>query len=133
MQGSDGAGAQLTNKVHRWETKAATTAAVGGTTILDIDVSTLEVVYAYMLVATAALTAFDIQARAKLDGTFITVADAAGDYTTPVAPILYADSALTTATAAAHYFAVDVRGMHTLRIKATSGGTATVALEIGGN
>lgn len=117
---------------HDSKTVAAVTAAASLTTIVDLDVRQYDHVVVHVTVATASLTELEVHARANADANaYAVVADAAADFTTPNVPILWATGDLTTAAAGEHAFAVDVRGWESLRLQAKSGGTATVALEIG--
>lgn len=111
---------------------AATTAAASLTTITTLDVSEYDWVLIHMTVATASLTELQVQARANASAAaYAVVASAAGDFTTPNVPIEWATGDLTVAAAGEHAFLVDVRAWESLRLQAKSGGTATVALEIG--
>jgi hypothetical protein len=117
---------------HDKKSVAAKTAAASLTTITTLDVRQYDHVLIHLTVAVASLTGLEVQARANEDANaYAVVADAAADFTTPNVPIFWATGDLTTAAAGEHAFAVDVRGWESLRLQAKSGGTATVALEIG--
>jgi hypothetical protein len=125
--------AKVVPKVHRFASVAATLLDASKT-LGTWDVSSLETVYIRLTVAVAALTAFAIQMRANADDAFLAIADAAADFTTPVHPIINKGAAdLVTAGVGSHWVWVDVRGIQSIRIVANSGGTATLALELGGN
>jgi len=77
-----------------------------------------------------ALSEFKIYGRAKANGTQAELAAAAGDFTTPVPPVLASGLDLTTLAATATGFVqIDARGFNDIEIKAKCGSSASVTLE----
>ena len=93
-----------------------------------IGVRGAEVLQFSFLVGAAALTAFDIAGRVSSGGGWFTIATAAGDYTTPNHPVLDASGSLVTAAqgATVHWCKVDVRGLESVRLQASSGTSSTI-------
>jgi hypothetical protein len=107
-----------------------TNAAV--TTLEDvaiIEVRGAEVLQFSFVVGSAALTAFDVAGRVGASGGWFTIATAAGDYTTPNHPVLDASGSLVTAAAGAtvHWAKIDVRGLESVRLQASSGTSSSIA------
>jgi hypothetical protein len=101
--------------------------------VVTIDVRGCEVLQFSMVVGAADLTACTIAGRVSSGGGWFTVASASGDYTTPNHPVLDASGSLVTAAAGAtvHWAKLDVRGLESVRIQASSGTTSTVAGHFG--
>ncbi len=126
----------LTSKAHRTKLVAPVTAAATLTTIGTFSVPEMETLFVGMVVATDALTEFEVQARASSSDSYVAVASAAADFTTPNDPILWVSGGgtdLTTAAVGNHHLRIDVLGVESIRIQAKSLGTATVALNAGAN
>ena len=83
--------------------------------------------------ASVAFDAFLVQYKFHRDGTWITVASAAGDFTTPVGPVIH-KTADPTALAAAGAVDIwmDVSGVYKVRIQASGSGAASTATIEGG-
>ena len=96
--------------------------------VATIDVRGCEVLWLSFLVGSAALTACNIEGRTHASGDWATLATAAGDYTTPVHPVLRASGSLVTAASGStvHHAKLDVRGLESVRIQASSGTSSTV-------
>lgn len=93
-----------------------------------IDVRGAEVLQFSFVVGSANLTAFDVAGRVASGGGWFTIATAAGDYTTPNHPVLDASGSLVTAAAGAtvHWAKIDVRGLESVRLQASSGTSSTI-------
>lgn len=130
MQGVQGV---LHSKAHRTESVPAVVAAGTLTTIGTFELAEIESLFLGLTVAVDALTGFEVQSRANAADSYVAVANVAGDFTTPNAPISWATGNLVTAAVGSHHVLVDVRGMESIRIQAKSAGTATLALEAGAN
>lgn len=99
---------------------AVTVPAASNTTILQLPVSGLERIVVQFAVATQALDAFLIKAKAHPDASDITLYSAAADFTTPAGLLLGASGDLTTVAAAGTgWFIMDVRGLHEVTIQAS--------------
>ena len=84
-----------------------------------------------LTVATAALTNFAISARATTAAAYDTLYNTTADFTTPRGVLVGCSGDLTLQGVGAGWFIMDVRGMESVRLHATSGGTATLALNMG--
>jgi hypothetical protein len=93
-------------------------------TILEVDVKEQTEMLVVFTVATAILSDFNVDFRAKGSGSYVTVAGAGADFTTPKHPVLGADSDLNTATVASHWLKLNVKGVESVRIQAA--GTSSV-------
>lgn len=80
----------------------------------------------HITVAVAALTGFIIQGRITNSDTYFDIISAGANFTTPKAPLIGASGDLTTQAAGNGWFVMDVGGFESIRLKATSAGTATV-------
>lgn len=97
----------------------------GTTELLRVDVAGLEHVLVQVAVVGQDLDVFTISAMGHPSAAAATLASAAGDYTTPNAPVIKASADLTTlAAAASGYALVDVRGWRVLIVSASSGNIA---------
>ena len=80
----------------------------------------------------AALTGFAIKARATPDADYVTLYDVPGDFSSPKGILIGASGDLTSLSAASTgWFIMDVRGLESVQIYATSGGTASLAAHMG--
>jgi hypothetical protein len=80
----------------------------------------------------APLTGFAIKARATPSADYVTLYNAAGEFTNPSGLLVGASGDLTTlAAAATGWFIMDVEGLESVQIFATSGGTASLAAYMG--
>ena len=102
--------------------------------------STLQATYAVgksgrlmvkLTVVTAALTNFAISARATSAAAYDTLYNTTADFTTPRGVLVGCSGDLTVQGVGSGWFIMDVRGMESVRLHATSGGTATLALNMG--
>ena len=84
-----------------------------------------------LTVATAALTNFAISARATVAATYDTLYNTTADFTTPKGVLVGCSGDLTLQGVGNGWFLMDVRGMESVRLHATSAGTATLALNMG--
>ncbi len=82
-------------------------------------------------VAVAALTGFNIQARSTPAAPYVTLYSATSDFTQPKGILVGASGDLTTQGVGTGWFIMDVEGLESVQIYATSGGTATLALNMG--
>jgi hypothetical protein len=110
---------------------SATTVPGSSTLMLSIDCIGIERIFVQLQSATAALTNFTIKARANPDATPATIASAAADFTSPSGLIVGASGDLTVLNGSGWFF-MDVRGIERVDLYATSGGTATLAAQVGG-
>lgn len=94
--------------------------------ILVADVSGFGVMWLDFLIGVAALTAFTVEYRVTGLGAWLPMASAGADYTTPAHPVLKASGALPTAATGQHYLKLDIRGIHSVRIRA-AGTNTTIA------
>lgn len=92
----------------------------------DIPVAGARRLAVHITVAVAALTAFVIQGRVTNSDTWFDIISAAGNYTTPKQPLIGASGDLTAQAAGSGWFVMDVGGFEAIRLRATSGGTATI-------
>lgn len=107
----------------------------GGADMLTVDVRFLTRLFIHLTVATASLTGFKIKGTATgADAAPATIFSATADYTTNAGKglMLGASGDLTGQAAGSGWMAMDVGPFQTIVISATSGGTATLALEVGG-
>lgn len=80
----------------------------------------------------APLTGFAIKARPTAGAAYVTLYDTAGDFLVPRGVLVGASGDLTTlAAAATGWFIMDTEGMESVQIYATSGGTASLAANMG--
>lgn len=101
--------------------------------MLTIDVKWLKQLFIQITVATAALTAFVVKGKShKAAAAAVTIASAAADFTTPKGLVKAASGDLTIQGVGSGWLALDVGGLEEITINATSGGTATIAIDAGG-
>ena len=100
--------------------------------LCHINVSGLDRIFVQITVATAALTGFAIKAKSNTDAAASTLYSTAGDFTTPVGLLVGASGDLTIQGVGVGWFIMDVSGLESIILTATSGGTATLAVEAGG-
>ena len=102
--------------------------------------STLQATYAVgskvrlmvkLTVATAALTNFAISARATTAATYDILYNVSADFTAPKGILIGTSGDLTLQGIGSGWFIMDIRGLESVRLHATSAGTATLALNIG--
>jgi len=75
-----------------------------------------------------AFDAFNILRQMHPDGAWETIADAAGDYTTPQSPIIEASaSPVTLAAGASVYLRIEVKGMWAIKFQASGNGGVSEA------
>lgn len=106
----------------------------GNTTILEMNVKGLERLFAEIAVTVQALDAFRVDARAHEDGSYQTLYSTAANYTSPAGLLVGASGDLTVqAAGTSGWLILDVRGMESLRLQASSGNAAgsTVAVYAG--
>lgn len=97
----------------------------GNTVIMELDVRAVEKVNFEVQNTVQALDAFVVETRVHPNGTWRSIASAAGDYSSPAHPLSNVSGALVTlAAGATGYFSLDTSGLAGVRIKA-SGGNAT--------
>lgn len=98
-----------------------TVPASGTTTLAELDVSRFERILFQFDVATQALDAFLIQARAHTDANYRSLYSIVGDYTSPTGILVGASGDLTTVAASGNgWFILDCKGLDGLRILASS-------------
>lgn len=100
--------------------------------IATIDTAALRTLWVSFDVATAALTAFEVQFKPHSNGSFVTIASAALDYTSPAGPILGTSGDLTAAAVGSHFIKLDVEGVNEVKLRA-AGTSSVVSGYWGGN
>lgn len=93
--------------------------------VATIDVADYSVLWLQFAVAVASLTAFTVEYRTTTDAPWMLMASVAGDYTTPVHPVLKASGNLVTAAAGDRWVKLDVTGVHSVRVRA-AGASSTI-------
>ncbi len=83
-------------------------------------------------VAVAALTGFQIQARASDQAPYVVLYSTSADFLSPKGVLVGASGDLTTQGIGTGWFILDVRCFSQIQVYATSAGTATLALNSGG-
>lgn len=102
------------------------------TGILKVDTSLATELFVVMTVATAALTGFSIKARpSTYTLAAVTLYSTSADYTTPSGLLVGTSGDLSVAGTGVSWFIMDVKALQSIEIWATSGGTATLALDVG--
>lgn len=89
-------------------------------------------IFVGLTVAVASLTGFMIQARPNENAAFQTLFSVNTDFTAPSGILVGASGDLTTQGVGTGWFIMDTHGLYEIRILASSAGTATLALDIGG-
>ncbi len=89
-----------------------------------IDVQNYKTLYIQFAMTVAALTAFQVEFRVHASGAYFVVASAAGDFTSPVNPVVKASGDLTIAGVGSHWLKLDVEGVESVKIQAA--GTSSV-------
>lgn len=97
-----------------------TTVLSAGTLLELLSLNGVRRVWASFLLSVHALNAFAVQAKFHPDGAYVTIASAAGDYTSPGGIIVGASGDLTSLSAANGWISVDTTGLCGLRIQASS-------------
>ena len=98
-----------------------------------INTATATQLFVVLTVAVASLTNFTIAARPTqtYSNTAVTLYSTSADFTSPTGLLIGCSGDLTTQAAGTGWFIMDVRGMYQVELYATSGGTATIAVEVG--
>ena len=115
-------------------------AQAGDTTVLDVNVRGVDKLKLEIVVAGQALDEFKTYGKAHADGAYVLMASADADYTAPTAAttglgiVERASGGLKTAAVATHFLWLNVRGLDSVKIAASSGNAAgsTVSLYGGG-
>jgi hypothetical protein len=109
--------------------------ATGNTQLLEIITEAIEKVSFQVDNTVQALDAFIVEARVHRDAAYVTVANAAGDFSAPSGRILSATGALVTlAAAASGRFDMDVSGLYSVRVSASAAvDSAVVNIYAGGS
>lgn len=92
----------------------------------ELPVAGCERAFVHLTVATAALTGFVIQGRVTNSDAWFDIISAGANFTTPKAPLIGASGDITALGVGSGWFVIGTRGLESIRLKATSGGTATV-------
>lgn len=99
----------------------ATVPASGNTTLCTLITEHMERLWVEIANATQAFDAFAIQARFHEDGSFVSLFDAAGDFTSPAGILIGASGDLTTlAAGSSGWFCLDVLGIQAVRLVASA-------------
>ena len=107
----------------------------GNTTLLEIPVESFEQILVEAAVSGKLLDAFTVQVKSHPDGSYLTIASAAGDYTSPTGLMVKASGDITTqAAGTSGWFILDTRGVAWVKVVASSGDAAgsTVSAYAGG-
>lgn len=105
----------------------------GGRMLISLDTSKLTQLFAALTVAGAALTAFSIRTRpTPALFTAVTLYSTTADFTTPAGLLIGVSGDLSIQAIGVGWFLMDVSAMQSVELWATSAGSATVSLEIGG-
>jgi hypothetical protein len=105
--------------------EAVAVAQTGNTTLIEVDTSRIEKLAVEAVVTGQDLDAFVVQGKIHPESTYVTLASATADYTTPNSPILMASGDLTgLAAAATGWFLMDVRPFSSVKVLASSGNVA---------
>jgi len=97
------------------------------------DVCGRDVMYVDLTTTGDTLSGFSVEYRAHENAQYQTVAEAAADYTTPIAPVVRASGDLTIAAVGDHALILDVRGIESVRLLVDHAGesAATVVADVG--
>jgi len=124
--------AQSTSKAPgRVEAKneAVAVPSTGNTTLIEIEVDTVNEVGFAILPVTNALDAFLVQGKFHREGAFVTLYSAAGAFTSPAGLIVAASGDLTgLAAAATGWFIMDVRPLFAVRLQASAAAAGASAV-----
>jgi ABC-type uncharacterized transport system ATPase subunit len=105
--------------------------AVDGTTLIkeiNLDVGDGELALTVTNTGAAAFDAFDIQVQVATGGPWVSIGNAAGDFTTPVLPLICVRGAPVTLAAAAVFFCqIDTKGINAVRVYASANTAVTTA------
>ncbi len=105
--------------------EAVTVAQTGNTALIEVDTSCIENLAVEAVVTDQNLDAFVVQGKVHPESTYVTLASATADYTTPKSPIIRASGDLTGITAGATgWFLMDVRPFYSVKVLASSGNVA---------
>lgn len=106
----------------------ATLLAAGNTTLATIDTSMIDRLVIEVGVITQAFDAFAVAAQVAGSPNFVTIASIAGDFSTPVSPMVRAvGTPVTLAAGATALLVLDVRGISAVRIQASAAVDGAVA------
>ncbi|MCZ2115208.1 MAG: hypothetical protein LC131_15470 [Anaerolineae bacterium] len=105
--------------------EAVTVGQTGNTALIEVDTSCIENLAVEAVVTGQNLDAFVVQGKVHPESTYVTLASATADYTTPNSPIIRASGDLTGITAGATgWFLMDVRPFYSVKVLASSGNVA---------
>lgn len=97
----------------------------GNTVFLTLDVRDMTYLAFQVAVAAQDLDAFVIEGRTHQDAPYFTIANSAGDFTSPAGFMIKASASLVTlAAAGTGWVLMDVRGLTDVRLSASSGNVA---------
>lgn len=127
----------LNNNVRLLRVKNETVAVAqaGNTTLLEVQTEEFERLTVEAAVTGQALDAFVVQVKFHTDGSYVSIASAAGDYTSPTGLMIKASGDLTAqAASTSGWFILDTRGVFAVKVLASSGNVAgsTVSVYAGG-
>jgi hypothetical protein len=104
---------------------------VAGTTLIKeivLERSDGELALAVTNTGAAAFDAFDIQVQVAEGAPWVSIGNAAGDFATPVLPLLCVRGAPVTLAAEASFFCqIDCKGIHAVRVYASANTAVTTA------
>ena len=105
--------------------ESVTVVQTGNTALIEVDTSCIETLAVEAVVTGQNLDAFVVQGKVHPESTYVTLASATADYTTPKSPIIRASGDLTGITAGATgWFLMDVRPFYSVKVLASSGNVA---------
>lgn len=117
--------------VFRYNDIVATVVPAASTVMGTIHTQGAKRLFVEIAVAVASLTAFEIDARPDPAAAYVPLYSVSADFLTPRGLMVGASGDLTTQAAGTGWFIMDVIGLESVQIKATSGGTATLAMNMG--
>jgi len=123
-----------TRRLYQTKNLDVSVAASGNTTLLTMVVAGLERIFVQFSVATNALDAFAISAKAHPLATAATLYSTAGSFTSPTGLLLGASGDLTAVAAGSSgWFVMDVHGLHEVSVTASASvGAAVLQVYAGG-
>lgn len=99
--------------------------------IFTIDVAGLVRIGVHLTVATAALSAFQIQGLFHPDGAYVTLKSLAAHYTSPSGILVDSSGDLTTLAVGSGWFILDVAGLNKIKLRANSSAASSTLAMVG--
>lgn len=105
---------------------------VNTTANVVVDVRDLKRIFVQIAVTVAALTGFAIKIKPTSGATYSTVYSTTGDFIAPRGIMIGSSGDLTNQPVGTGWVILDVVGLDSVTLSATSAGTANIAIEVGG-